>query len=199
MARYTGPKDKLSRREGFDLFGKGAKLTRLVVPPGMHGGKGTPKLSQYGKQLREKQKVKRLYGVLEKQFKNYVSRAGRIQGNSGEELLRLLETRLDNVVYRLGLTPARPSARQIVSHGHVFVNDGRVRIPSFRVREGDVITISARAASKIPAVTRVISEKIQTPVWLERKGMSGKVLRLPKREDITEPINEQTIIEFYSR
>lgn len=198
MARYTGPKDKLSRREGFDLFGKGAKLTRLTVPPGMHGPKGAPKLSQYGRQLREKQKVKRIYGIMEKQFKNYVKTAGRIHGNSGEELLRLLETRLDNVVYRLGFAPSRPAARQLVGHGHVIVGGRRVTIPSFHVRVNDEISISPKG-QQIPAIAKLLTEKNTTGDWLERKGVAGRVLRSPVRDDIAEPVDEQTIIEYYSR
>src|SRR3972149_2260831 len=131
MARYTGPKDRLSRREGFDLYGAGAKLTRLTVPPGMHGPRGMGKTSRYGRQLREKQKVKRLYGVLEKQFRKYVDHALKSKGNTGEVLLSLLEKRLDNVVYRLGITPTRSAARQLVSHRHVFVNGKKVNIPSY--------------------------------------------------------------------
>lgn len=198
MARYTGPKDKLSRREGFDLFGKGVRLTRLTIPPGMHGPKGAPKLSQYGRQLREKQKVKRIYGVMEKQFKNYVKTAGRIHGNSGEELLRLLETRLDNVVYRLGFAPTRPAARQLVGHGHVMVNGRRVTIPSFHVRLGQEISLSPKG-QQIPSIAKLLGEKNTTGEWLERKGVFGRILRVPARDDIAEPINEQTIIEYYSR
>src|SRR3990167_8520771 len=137
MAKYTGPKDRLSRREGFDLFGKGSKLTRLSVFPGVHGPKGLRGQSQYGKQLREKQKVRRLYGVMEAQFRRYVERALKSKGNTGEALLALLERRLDNVVFRLGFTPTRMSARQVVSHGHIFVNGKRLNIPSYQVVVGD--------------------------------------------------------------
>lgn len=198
MARYTGPKDRLSRREGFDLFGRGAKLTRLSVPPGMHGPKGAPKLSGYGRQLREKQKTKRIYGILERQFKNYVEQANRSRGNSGEVLLSLLERRLDNTVFRLAFAPTRSSARQLVSQGHVFVNGRRVKIPSYKVKAGDVITLTPKA-QKIPTVYQLISEEKVLPSWLERKGGVGHAIRLPVREDIIEAIDEQTIIEFYSR
>jgi len=136
MARYTGPKDRLSRREGFDLFGKGGKLTRLNVPPGVHGPKGSYSSSQYSKQLREKQKVKRLYGLLEKQFRRYVDEALKSRGNTGELLLSLIERRLDNVVYRLGFAPTRAAARQIVGHKHVEVDGKRVNIPSYQVKVG---------------------------------------------------------------
>lgn len=198
MARYTGPKDKLSRREGFDLFGAGAKLTRLSVPPGMHGPKGAKKLSGYGRQLREKQKVKRLYGVLERQFKNYVRNALKSRQNSGQVLLSSLERRLDNVVYRLSFASSRPFARQLVSHGHVFVNERRVTAPSYRARQGDVISLTPRI-QRSPVVGQQISQERVLPEWLGRKGGIGKVVRLPVREDIIEPVDESVIIEFYSR
>lgn len=199
MARYTGPKDRLSRREAFDLFGKGGKLTRLAVTPGVHGPKGSRKPSQYGRQLREKQKVKRLYGVLEKQFKKYYDQAAKSRGNTGERLLVLLEKRLDNVVYRLGFAPTRPAARQMVSHKHVLVNGKKVNIPSFSVSVGDVVTIDSTAA-EIPPVKALLSKKdVKIPGWLKKKATVGNVNKEPVREDITEPISEQDIIEFYSR
>jgi small subunit ribosomal protein S4 len=200
MARYTGPKNRLSRREGFDLFGKGAKLTRLMVPPGVHGPKGVRRrVSQYGRQLREKQKVKRLYGVLEKQFRKYVVRALKSKGNTGEALLNLLERRLDNVVFRLGFAPTRPAARQLVSHRNVLVDGKRVNIPSYQVKPGEIIAITSKAM-QIPAVKRLLDEEdFKVPGWLARRAAVGKVKREPKREDITEPISEQDIVEFYSR
>jgi len=199
MARYTGPKDRLSRREGIDLFGKGAKLTRLMVPPGVHGPKGTSTPSQYGRQLREKQKVKRLYGVLEKQFKKYVTYALKSKGNTGEKLLIILEKRLDNVVYRLGFCPTRPAARQLVSHRHVLVNGKKVNIPSYTVKIGDTITLSSTALT-IPSVRGKIEEKnLKIADWLVRKAAVGKVDRDPIFEDILEPISVQDIVEFYSR
>jgi small subunit ribosomal protein S4 len=199
VARYKGPKDRLSRREGFDLFGKGAKLTRLNVPPGVHGPRGAKRLSQYGKQLREKQKVKRMYGLLEKQFKRYVDKALKSKGNTGEALLVLLERRLDNVIYRLRFVPTRAGARQLVSHGHVFVNGKKVNIPSYQVKVGEMVTISS-TAMKIPAVKKLLDEKdIKYPKWLKRKAAAGKVDNMPARDDITEPISEQDIVEFYSR
>lgn len=199
MAKYVGPKDRLSRREAFDMFGAGAKLTRLNVPPGVHGPKGVKGSSQYGKQLREKQKVKRLYGILEKQFRRYVEEAFRVKGNTGEAILISLEKRLDNVIYRLGFTPSRPSARQIVSHRHVLVNGKKVNIPSYNLKVGDVISLDAKA-SNIPEVKKVLDiEDVKIPSWLERKALVGKVSANPKREDITEPISEQDIVEFYSR
>lgn len=199
MAKYVGPKDKLSRREAFDIFSAGTKLTRLNVPPGVHGPKGTRGSSQYGKQLREKQKVKRMYGVLEKQFARYVEEAFKSKGNTGEALLVSLEKRLDSVVYRLGFAPSRPSARQIVSHRHVLVNGKKVNIPSYMLKVGDTISLDAKA-SNIPEVKKCIEQKdIKIPEWLSKKALVGQVSANPKREDITEPISEQDIVEFYSR
>jgi small subunit ribosomal protein S4 len=199
MARYTGPKDRLSRREGFDLFSKGAKLTRMTVPPGVHGPRGSRNASQYGKQLREKQKVKRLYGLLEKQFRKYVEAALKTRGNTGVTLLSLLERRLDNTVYRLGFAPTRPAARQLVSHRNVLVNGKRLNIPSYQVRKGDAITLTAKGLD-IPSVRKRLAETdIKIPAWLVRKGPAGKVDDMPKRPDILEPIKEQDIVEFYSR
>lgn len=200
MARYTGPKDRLSRREGFDLFGKGAKLTRLSVPPGVHGPKGYRRRpSQFGRQLREKQKVKRLYGVLERQFKRYVNTALKSRGNSGDVLLSLLERRLDNVVFRLGFAPTRPAARQLVTHRQVFVNGKKVNIPSYQVKPGETITLTAKAM-EIPAVKKLLEVKtFKVPKWLARKAAVGQVKRLPGAEDVSEPISTQDIVEFYSR
>jgi small subunit ribosomal protein S4 len=190
--RYTGPKDRLSRREGFDMFGSGAKLTRLETPPGVHGPKGSRGTSQYGKQLREKQKVKRMYGMLEKQFASYMKDAFKSKGNTGEALLVKLERRLDNVIFRLGLAPSRPAARQAVSHRHVTVNGARVNIPSYQVQVSDVIALDQK-------VKVIAKEDHNVPAWLSVKALSGKVLRLPVREDVGEALNEQDIVEFYSR
>ena len=199
MARYKGPKDRLSRREGFDLFGAGTKLTRLNVPPGVHGPKGTRNSSRYGKQLREKQKVKRLYGLLEKQFKKYVQKALKSKGNTGEVLMALLESRLDNVVYRLGFAPTRAAARQLVSHRHVMIDGKYVNIPSYQVKVGQTVVLSNKAM-KIPAISKLLSEEeYNIPSWLKRKKVVAQVTAKPKREDITEPISEQDIVEFYSR
>ena len=199
MAKYVGPKDRLSRRENFDLFGAGAKLTRLGVPPGVHGPKGTRGSSQYGRQLREKQKVKRLYGVLEKQFRRYVEEAFRAKGNTGVAILISLEKRLDNVVFRLGLAPSRPAARQLVSHGHAMVNGKKVNIPSYKLVIGDTVSIDSTAGA-IPEIRKATEDKdIKIPEWLERKALVGRVSGSPKREDITEPISEQDLVEFYSR
>jgi len=200
MARQTGPKDRLSRREGFDLFGKGGKLTRLSQTPGVHGPKGQRRApSQYGRQLREKQKAKRLYGIMEKQFSKYIETAMKTKGNTVEVLFATLETRLDNVVYRLRFAATRPQARQLVSHRHVLVNGKKVNIPSYQVKVGDSISLSEKA-TQMPSVKKVLEAKEFTlPGWLDRKAHIGNVKAMPKREDVIEPINEQDIIEFYSR
>ncbi|MEJ2347796.1 MAG: 30S ribosomal protein S4 [Patescibacteria group bacterium] len=200
MARYTGPKDRLSRREGFDLFGKAAKLTRLTVPPGVHGPKGMRRRpSQYGRQLREKQKAKRLYGVLERQFRGYVEKALKSRGNTSEALLSLLERRLDNVVFRLGFAPTRPGARQLVSHRQIFVDGKRVNIPSYQLKVGQTVTLTPKAM-EIPAVKKILGVKNpKIPKWLERKAVVGKMKRLPTVDDVSEPISTQDIVEFYSR
>lgn len=199
MARYTGPKDRLSRREGFDLFGKGAGLTRLNVPPGVHGPKGSRIKSQYGRQLREKQKVKRLYGLMEKQFKKYVQQAFKSKGNTGEALLSKLERRLDNTIYRLGFVSTRPAARQLVSHRHVLVDGKKINIPSYQVKPGETITLT-KTAMEMPTIKKLLEEEeYKLPDWLRRKAAAGKVERIPGRDDVPEPVSEQDIVEFYSR
>lgn len=206
MARYTGPKNRLSRREGVDLGMKtvgshahASLLRRLNIIPGQHGTKGKRKISDYGVQLREKQKVKRMYGMVERQFRNVFEQAKKFRGNTGEELIIFLERRLDNTLYRMALVPTRALGRQVVAHGHVTVNGKKVRIPSFAVCAGDVITLSSKGL-EIPAVKKILDEKnIQIAPWTERKGPVGKIVRLPERGDIADDINEQLIIEFYSR
>lgn len=200
MGKYNGPKDRLSRREGVDLFGAGAKLTRLLVSPGVHGPKGIiKKQSQYGRQLREKQKVKRIYGLLERQFRILVEKALKSKGNTGEALLSLLERRLDNVVYRLGFAESRPMARQLVSHRHVLVNGKKLNIPSFTVSAGDVVSLTPKIVNNSNLAKIINTEDIDVPKWLERKAIVGKVVSDPKRSDITEAVSEQDIVEFYSR
>lgn len=191
MARYNGPKNRLSRREGVDLFGKGNKLRRADVRPGQHGAKMARRQSGYGTQLREKQKVRRMYGLLEKQFFNYFAAANKIKGSTGEALIQSLEKRLDNVVYRLGWAPTRNMARQVVGHGHIKVNGKEVNIPSFKIKVGDEVTIVEKMSR--------LKEDSSTPAWLDRHGIIGKVLRLPERSDVLEQISEQLIVEFYSR
>lgn len=206
MARYTGPKNRLARREGMELGYKtpGTKahaglLKRLGVPPGQHGAKGRRKVSDFGLQLREKQKVKRMYGVLERQFRKTFAQAKKWRGNTGEKLLEFMERRLDNVVYRMGLSPTRGLSRQLVSHGHVMVDGKKVNIPSFRVEKDMVISLRPKTM-EIPAVSQAIGDTSgQLPAWIERKGPVGKVVRLPERTDVREDINEQLIVEHYSR
>lgn len=206
MARYTGPKNRLARREGIDLGLKtvGTKahanlLKRLGVPPGMHGPKGRRKLSDFGEQLREKQRVKRLFGLLERQFRRIYARARKWRGNTGEKLLEFLERRLDNTLYRAGLAPTRAASRQFVSHGHVFVNGRKVTIPSYEVEVNDVMSLGTKGL-EIPAVKKLVETPPDVlPEWIERKGPVGKVARLPVRSDIKEDINEQLIVEYYSR
>lgn len=206
MARYTGPKNRLARREGIDLGLKtiGSKahaclLKRLNVSPGQHGHKGKRKISGYGQQLREKQKVKHIYGVLERQFRKYFEHAKKWRGNTGEKLLEFLERRLDNVVYRLHFAPTRAGARQLVTHGHVIINNQKVTIPSYQTEANEVISLKQKSFN-IPIVKKMLEEKVGLyPEWLERQGPVGKIIRMPVRADITEDISEQLIVEYYSR
>lgn len=202
MARYNGPRNKKARRLGQDLGGKTNPKSlerRINTPPGQHGKKGRGKMSDYGIQLAEKQKAKYIYGVLERQFKQYYTLASRTPQATGAVLLRLLECRLDNCVYRLGFTPTRRAARQLVSHGNVMVNGKKLNIPSYQVKVGDVLSLSKTAVS-IPYIKSLLESKdYHAPAWLERKASAGKVLRTPSREESTENINEQLIVEYYSR
>ena len=206
MGRYTGPGERLSRREGVELYLKGERLAagkgaveRRPYPPGQHG-RARRRQSQYRLQLREKQRAKSYYGVRERQFRRYFERARRESGVAGENLLRHLERRLDNVVYRLGFATTRAQARQFLVHGHILLNGRRVDRPSFQVRPGDVITLRPGAAVE-PAVRRATELTSTVPGWLiaDHDGLSGRVERLPEREDIPVPVNEQLIVEFYSR
>jgi len=201
MARYTGPKHKLARREGVNILdNESASLQRrLNIPPGQHGRKRKKRLSEYGEQLREKQKAKGIYGILEKQFKNLVNTVTKRKGETGEMLLALLETRLDNIVYRLGFAKTRSHARQLVSHGHILINEKRVNIPSYQVKVNDVISLSKKLQNN-PGVLEAIGKKeMQILPFLKREGMSGKVVKMPKREDVEVLFDLQPIIEYYSR
>ncbi|MCL2631481.1 MAG: 30S ribosomal protein S4 [Coriobacteriia bacterium] len=208
MARYTGPDCRLCRREGAKLFLKGDRcytdkcaFERRSFPPG-DAGRKRPRESEYRIQLREKQKTKRIYGLLEKQFRGYYDLANRQQGVTGDNLLRLLETRLDNVVYRLGFAKSRAEARQQVRHGHVHVNGRRVDIPSFRVKEGDLVAIAPKARDLLVIKSALISnEKTEVPQWLEVDidKLQGSVLGLPSRDQIDMDIREQLIVELYSK
>lgn len=203
MARYTGPKNKLARQVGQDLGLKTNPLKvarRLNLRPGQHGRQMRRRVSEYGKQLQEKQKVRYIYGVSEKYLRNTYKLAMKTPLATGQELLKLLERRLDNIVYRLGFAPTRAAARQLVNHGHVTVNGSKVDIASYQVQVGDKIQLKDKAA-KIPYVTELLSEKnaIAPPKWLEKKALVGHVAALPEREDITEGIEEQLVVEYYSR
>jgi small subunit ribosomal protein S4 len=200
MSRYTGPKRRLSRREGVALFPKDVAFIERkgAIAPGVRGIKVRPRVSEYGTQLREKQKTRRLYGLSERQFRNVVSEAERLKGATGQLLLELLETRLDNVVYRLGFSPSRTGARQLVSHGHITVDGKKVNIPSFRVKVNSVIAIAPKFVDNIQ-VKKSVGEKADLPGWLERKAMVGKVVRIPARDEMESIVSEQLIVEFYSR
>jgi small subunit ribosomal protein S4 len=204
MARYRGPREKLSRREGVELFLKGERLAagksaleRRPYPPGEHG-RGRQRHSEYRLQLREKQKAKRYYGVLERQFRRYFEKATRESGATGENLLRQLERRLDNVLYRLGFASTRAQARQFVAHGHVRVNGAKVDRPSYAVDPGDVITL--KPASRVEASVRAATELGgAVPAWLlaDHDNLTGRIERLPDRADV--PVSEQLIVELYSK
>ncbi|MBI2984516.1 MAG: 30S ribosomal protein S4 [Candidatus Kerfeldbacteria bacterium] len=205
MARYTGPKLKLSRRFGQALFGtaKEAKvLQRRNYPPGQHGPAASGRQSEYALQLREKQKAKIMYGLLERQFRKYFSEAYKSSGDTGVQLLQLLERRLDNVVYRLGLASTRAQARQLVNHGHVVVNGRRVDVPSYRVKVNDVIGVKPQSSTLTHFTTLAKSlENYQPLTWLElnKTALSGRVTGLPEGSQLEQTISPQLIVEFYSR
>ncbi|KAF0207781.1 MAG: 30S ribosomal protein S4 [Actinomycetota bacterium] len=208
MARYTGADCRLCRREGIKLFIKGDRcysdkcaIERRPYPPGM-AGKKRPRDSEYRVQLREKQKAKRIYGLLEKQFRGYYKIASRLAGITGENLLRLLESRLDNVVYRLGFAASRDEARQNVRHGHFLVDGRRVDIPSYRLKPGQVVAVAEKAREMSVVKAAIISSsKMEIPGWLEVdvEKLQGKVLSLPTRDQIDAPVREQLIVELYSK
>ncbi|HHF5092235.1 TPA: 30S ribosomal protein S4 [Haemophilus influenzae] len=206
MARYLGPKLKLSRREGTDLFLKSGvraidSKCKIDTAPGQHGVR-KPRLSDYGSQLREKQKVRRIYGILERQFRNYYKEANRLKGNTGENLLVLLEGRLDNVVYRMGFAATRAEARQLVSHKAIVVNGRVVNIPSFQVSVNDVVAIreKSKKQARIKASLE-LAEQREKPTWLEVDSakMEGVFKRVPERSDLSADINEHLIVELYSK
>ena len=208
MARYVGPACKLCRREGVKLYLKGERCTtgkcaldRRGTAPGQHGA-GNKKMREYGKQLREKQKTKRYYGVLEKQFYNYFVEAERKEGMTGENLLTLIERRLDNVVYRMGMGESRKESRQLVLHEHVELNGKKVNVPSIIVKAGDVVTVreNFRGSEKCKALAESMKDKT-APKWLDvnKDNLTAKVVALPAREDIDFPFEEQLIVELYSK
>ena len=200
MGRDRGSKHKRSRREGRDLFGTGGEslARRLGRPPGMHTDRQQRRQSDYAKQLREKQMVKRMYGLRESQFRRMFRLAQRSRGQTGQALLALLERRLDNVVYRLGFARTRPQARQFVSHGHVLVDGRRVNIPSYLVRPGQMVSLGI-SIRNVPDVQDLAEYHADVPGWLERMDGAGQVLRIPDRREIDLDIEEQLIVEFYSR
>lgn len=208
MARYTSAVCKLCRREGQKLFLKGERcytgkcaITRRSYAPGQHG-QGRKKVSEYGLQLREKQKARRYYGVLESQFEKYFEMAERKVGMTGENLLRILESRLDNIVYRLGFASSRAQARQLVVHGHFTVNGGKVNVPSYLVKAGDAVAVCEKSKQN-EKVKQIIEENAARPVptWLDldRNALSATVTKLPNREEIDTEVAEQLIVEFYSK
>ena len=206
MARYLGPKLKLSRREGTDLFLKSGvraidSKCKIDTAPGQHGAR-KPRLSDYGSQLREKQKVRRMYGILERQFRNYYKEANRLKGNTGENLLVLLEGRLDNVVYRMGFAATRAEARQLVSHKAIVVNGRVVNIPSFQVSVDDVVAVreKSKKQARIKASLELAEQK-EKPTWLDVDAakMEGVFKRVPERSDLSADINEHLIVELYSK
>ena len=206
MARYLGPKLKLSRREGTDLFLKSGvraidSKCKIDTAPGQHGAR-KPRLSDDGSQLREKQKVRRIYGILERQFRNYYKEANRLKGNTGENLLVLLEGRLDNVVYRMGFAATRAEARQLVSHKAIVVNGRVVNIPSFQVSVNDVVAVreKSKKQARIKASLE-LAEQREKPTWLEVDSakMEGVFKRVPERSDLSADINEHLIVELYSK
>ncbi len=207
MARYIGPKAKLSRREGTDLFLKSARRSldskcKLDTKPGQHGMKSGARMSDYGNQLREKQKVKRMYGILEKQFRRYFAEAERRKGNTGDNLMQLLESRLDTVAYRMGFGSTRAESRQIVSHQALMVNGKVVNIPSYQVKPDDVISVREKAQKQARIIESLnLAEQLGFADWVsvDVKKMEGTFKRLPDRSEFAQDVNESLIIELYSR
>ncbi len=207
MARYTGPRCKLMRREGLDLSLLSGKKSadvkcKLNVKPGQHGAKSTGKSSDFGIQLREKQKIRRMYGILERQFRRYFAEASRIKGSTGENLLQLLESRLDNIVFRMGFASTRAEARQLVSHKAILVNNKSVNIPSYIAKSGDIVTVKEKSRTQVRIQEALESlEQIGFPNWVEMnvKQMSGVFRNMPDRSELSKDINEQLVVEYYSK
>jgi small subunit ribosomal protein S4 len=199
MARYTGPRWKLSRRLGISLSGTGKELAKRPYAPGQHGNQ-RKKLSEYGIQLQEKQKLRLMYGVSEKQFRNLFEKAGKMKGVQGENFMKLLESRLDNLVYRLGFARTRPQARQLVVHGHITVNGKKVDRPSYLVQVGDVIGLREKSRN-LAVVKEALEDRAYLPEYLtfDEAKMEGTYTRLPERSELPAEINETLIVEFYSR
>ena len=201
MARYIGPKTRIARKFGETIYGPDKYFEKKKYPPGQHGSNRRRKTSEYGLQLLEKQKAKYTYGLLEKQFSNLFDKASSHKGKTGEVLLQLLERRLDNVVYRLGIAPTRDAARQLVSHKHIVVNGVITNIPSFTVKPGDIISVREKSKSLIVIADSLAGRSTSKYSWLEWNSadMSGKFMNIPDREDIPENIKEQLIVELYSK
>lgn len=200
MARYTGPKFKLSRRLGISLSGTGKELSKRPFPPGVHGPGQKKKLSGYGVQLQEKQKLRQMYGLNEKQFRNLFDKSAKIKGIHGENFMFLLESRLDNLVYRLALSNSRAGARQLVAHGHVLVNGKKVDIPSYLVQVGDVISLRERSRN-LTVIKEALASRVSIPNYVEfnEAAMEGRFVRYPERAELSQDIDEKQIVEFYSR
>ena len=200
MARYTGPKSKIARKFGEPIFGEDKVLSKKNYAPGQHGANRRRKTSEYGKQLQEKQKAKYTYGILERQFRNIFLKASKKKGITGEILLQLIESRLDNLVYRFGIAPTRAAARQLVNHRHITVNGKVVDIPSYMAKVGDIIAVRERSKS-LEVITNSVEGHTNRFPWLEwdSASLSGKFMSYPNREDIPETINEQLIVELYSK
>ena len=200
MSRYTGPKFKLSRRVGISLSGTGKELAKRPFPPGQHGPGQKKKVSGYGMQLLEKQKLRHMYGLNEKQFRNLFDKAASMKGISGENFMILLESRLDNLVFRLGLSNSRAGARQLVAHGHVLVNNKKVDIPSYIVSVNDLIGLRERSRN-LSTIKEALTGRHHIPTYLEFSidAMEGKYIRLPERTELAQEIDEKQIVEFYSR
>ena len=200
MARYTGPSYKKSRRLGFSTLENGKELARRPYAPGIHGKDRKKKSSEYGVQLQEKQKVRFMYGLTEKQFHKVFEKAQKMPGIAGENLLMLLESRLDNIVYRLGMGRTRRAARQIVNHGHILVNGKKVDIPSYRVMPGDTVSVKENSLNHA-GILVAVEDKVNVPAYLEfdAKKLTGKYVRFPERSELNPEIQEQLIVEFYNR
>ena len=200
MSRYTGPQYKKSRRLGFSTLENGKDLAKKPYAPGIHGNDRRRKPSEYSVQLQEKQKIRFMYGLSEKQFRKTFEKAQKMAGIAGENFLCLLESRLDNIVYRLGMAKTRRAARQVVNHGHIVVNGVKVDIPSYQCKPGDVITVKEQSLDH-PAIKEAVESSLGTPKFVEfdKAKLTGKYLRLPERSELNQEINESLVVEFYNR
>ena len=200
MARCTGPAYKKSRRYGFSTLENGKDIAKRPYAPGQHGAGRRKKISEYGIQLQEKQKIRFMYGLNEKQFRRLFDKASKMQGIHGENFLKLLESRLDNLVYRMGMAATRRAARQVVNHGHILVNGKKVDIPSYQCKPGDVISVKENSLEH-PAIRQAIELKVARPAFVDfdEKKLTGSFIRLPERSELNADINESLVVEFYNR